>query len=84
MTTQTQSTLSYAVIPGPGMYGDGMVSVYSRHRSAEAAKRAAKSATRRFKVMMKPYGDTSGYYIAVEWSRSWFWADMPPKALAEA
>lgn len=70
----------FVVVPSPGLYGDGKVRVYSRHRSREMAVRVAEQVTARHQRGMEPHGGSGGAYYAAEWGldRLWFWADSPP------
>lgn len=75
------SKLKFSVIPGPGMYGQGKVKVCSRHKTAEAANKAAEKATMEYREAMAKHGGTSGCFLAVEFEGSEFWSDCPPSAI---
>jgi hypothetical protein len=63
MSTKTP----YAVVPTPGCYNAGSrVRPLSRHRTLEAADRAARRATREYRAGMARFGGSSGGYRVVE------------------
>ena len=72
----------YVVVPGPGMYGDGLVNVVSRHRTFEAAAKAAERRTRRLREVWAPRR-VSGYYYVAKYDGDRFWADRPPVCIDE-
>ena len=71
----------FVVVPGPGL-GDDKVKVVSRHRTLQAAQRAAEIATQDFREAMATHGGSSGYFYAAEHGDDVFWADSPPRRLS--
>jgi len=77
---ESEMANKYAVVPGPGMYGQ-KGHVVSRHKTPEAAIKAAERATKKYRETMQHHGGTSGSYYACEIEDDWFWSDCAPKAL---